>query len=97
MKYLLDTNVLIWFLAGDHQLSLNARSLISDPTNEIYTSIASLWEMAIKVRKGKLNLTLPFEDLFPKQLEDNNIQILDISVAHLHRLCHLPFRHHSTA
>lgn len=93
MKYLLDTHSLIWFIGGDVQLSSNARQLIDDEENELFISVASLWEMAIKFSIGKLNLGLPFETLFPEQLENNSIGILGITVEHLKAVCNLPFHH----
>ena len=93
MKYLLDTHTLIWFIEGDARLSAYARQLIEDEGNELFISIASLWEMAIKVSIGKLNLTQPFETLFPSQLEANSIEITDISVNHLKEVSRLPFHH----
>ena len=49
MKYLLDTHTLLWFLMGDKKLSHKARRLIDNPENKKLLSIASLWEIAIKV------------------------------------------------
>ncbi len=93
MRYLLDTNALLWFLAGDAKLSGRARQLIDDPGNEKFLSIASLWEIAIKVRLGKLDLDKPFEQVFPESLDFNRIQILDITVDSLTKLTTLPFHH----
>ena len=93
MRYLLDTNALLWFLAGDAKLSGRARGLIEDPNNEKLLSIVSLWEIAIKVRLGKLELDKPFEQVFPETLDFNCIQILDITVDSLIKLTTLPFHH----
>ena len=93
MKYLLDTHSLIWFLGGDPQFSAHARQLIEDDESELFVSVASLWEMAIKFSIGKLTLEKPFEQMFPEQLERNGIDILGIGVAHLKLLCALPFHH----
>lgn len=93
MKYLLDTHSLIWFITGDARLSSQARRLIEDENNELWVSVASLWEMAIKVSIGKLDLGRPFDALFPQQLEINSIEILDITVDHLKVVCELPFHH----
>ncbi len=60
MRLLLDTHTFLWFIGGDGRLSDHARTLILDPTNERFLSIASLWEMAIKTSLGKLKLALPF-------------------------------------
>ncbi len=93
MKYLLDTHRLLWFLSGDEQLSAPARQLIENESNEMFISVASLWEIAIKVSLRKLHLGQPFEKLFPFQLEQNSIEILDISLTHLSTLSRLPFHH----
>lgn len=93
MKYLLDTNALLWFLAGDDRLSDTAQQLIDDTSNETFLSIVSLWEIAIKVRLGKLDLDRPFEQVFPERLHFNRIAILDITVDSLIKLTTLPFHH----
>ena len=62
MRLLLDTHTLIWFFAGDSQLSTNARILIEDEDNNKLVSIASIWEMAIKQSNGDLNLSLPLHE-----------------------------------
>ena len=48
MKILLDTHILIWFFSGDERLSLKARQMIADESNEIYYSLASILEVEIK-------------------------------------------------
>ncbi len=93
MRYILDTHTLIWFIGGDAQLSGHARQLIDDEGNELFISTASLWEMAIKFSVGKLNLKQPFEEMFPRQLRDNSIEILSITVDHLKAVSTLPFHH----
>ena len=93
MKYLLDTHALLWFLKGDKKLSAKARGLIDNPGNRKFLSIASLWEIAIKVSLRKLVLDRPFEKLFPEQLHFNCIEILDIAVDNLAKLTTLPFHH----
>lgn len=93
MRYLLDTHSLIWFIGGDLQLSAHARQLMDDERNELFISMASLWEMAIKFSIGKLNLGQRFEEMFPAQLESNSIEILGITIDHLKAVCRLPFHH----
>ena len=56
MMLLLDTHAFLWFLADDAQLSNPARELIENSANEILLSMASLWEMAIKISLGKLTI-----------------------------------------
>ena len=93
MKYLLDTHTLLWFLQGDKKLSDKARQFIDNPSNEKFLSVASLWEIAIKMSLGKLVLGKSFEKLFPEQLHFNHIQILAITIDSLTKLATLPFHH----
>ena len=93
MRYLLDTNALLWFLTDDTKLSGRARQLIESSSNESFLSIVSLWEIAIKTGLGKLDLGEPFEQMFPEQLHLNRIEVLDITVDSLIKLTTLPFHH----
>lgn len=93
MRYLLDTHALLWFISEDKKLSDRAHRLILDSSSEIFLSIASLWEIAIKVNIGKLALDEPFEQLFPKELHFHKIKILDITVDNLVQLTTLPPHH----
>ncbi|WP_107671301.1 type II toxin-antitoxin system VapC family toxin [Cyanothece sp. BG0011] len=93
MKLLLDTHAFLWFIAGSSKLSQNARVLIEDQSNERFLSIASLWEIAIKVSIGKLKLQLSISDLVRDQVYDNDIKLLGISPQHLDTLKQLDFNH----
>jgi PIN domain nuclease of toxin-antitoxin system len=92
MKNLLDTHTFIWFLNGDKNLSTTAKKYIEDVDAENYLSIVSLWEIAIKISLGKLEINIPFEKLEAYILE-NNFQILPISFNDLIKLSNLPFHH----
>ena len=93
MRLLLDTHSLLWFIGGDANLPESARSLIEDPANQSFVSVASLWEMAIKVSLGRLTLKSSFETLVPHQLQQNGFGLLPITVAHLASVISLPFHH----
>ncbi len=93
MKALLDTNALLWFIEGHARLSNPARELIEDASNAMHVSPGSLWEIAIKVSLGKLELTEPFRELMPRELERNSMTLLPASIEHLARLVELPFHH----
>ncbi len=54
MRLLLDTHILLWWLANAPALPTRARELIADPANEVFVSPMSLWEIAVKTRLGKL-------------------------------------------
>lgn len=92
MKLLLDTHILIWYLEGHPNLPESQRLMIEDRRNLVAVSTASLWEMAIKISLGKLEL---MDDLatIETTLLQQGIRILPIQTAHLQRLLGLPFHH----
>lgn len=93
MRLLLDTCALLWMLGNDPKLSKTARMAVLDPTNERWISPASLMEIAIKVRLGKLPLPSPYQQLFPSQLITNDIQMLPLETRHIEPLTTLPLYH----
>jgi PIN domain nuclease of toxin-antitoxin system len=93
MRLLLDTHTFLWFINGSPQLSQTGRALIIDPSNESFISIASLWEIAIKVSLGKLQFDEPVERLIPQQIHANGFDMLDIAPSRIWGVAALPFRH----
>jgi len=92
MKYLLDTQVLLWIFGESDKLSVIATQIIKDQGNSLYVSKASFWEVAIKVSIGKL--TLPFElDVLIQETLSNNIEILEIEMSHILKIISLPLHH----
>ena len=93
MRFLLDTHTLLWSFAGDPSLSSHARRLIEDGANEIFVSAASAWEIATKVRLGKL----PTAELLLTDLEHYLARVgfdsLPISLSHALRAGSLPGEH----
>lgn len=89
MKLLLDTHVVLWWLATPEELSQPAQKAIAAASNEIYVSAASLWEMSIKQQLGKLALPACPIDV----LESNGFIMLDIRAAHGWRAGELPSHH----
>ena len=92
MNYLLDTHVLIWFLNGDKALSTKVRKAIESENAINFISIASLWEIAIKISLDRLSIKVSFEKL-SAELEKNNFQILPITFNDTIILSTLPFHH----
>jgi len=92
MNNLLDTHTLIWYLNGDNECSKNARECIEESETKNYISIASLWEIAIKVSLNKLVLNAPFEALL-LQLKRNGFLLLGITFNDTLTLTQLPFYH----
>ena len=93
MRLLLDTHSFLWFIGGSERLSFKARQEIENPENQSFLSTASLWEMAIKISLGKLDLLRPFEDLISQQLTLNGIELLEITIGHIAIIANLPFHH----
>jgi PIN domain nuclease of toxin-antitoxin system len=93
MRVILDTNSFLWFISGNEKLSNAAKIFISDFNNELILSTASLWEIAIKISIGKLELSQPYDKFIPQQLEENDIAILPITLKHLTKLIDLSFKH----
>jgi PIN domain nuclease of toxin-antitoxin system len=93
MRLLLDTHSFLWFIDNNPKLSAHAKTLIEDGTNEVSLSVASLWEIGIKLSLGKLTLSLPFDTFMSQQLEQNNIELLDLKISHVAAITNLPFHH----
>lgn len=92
MNLLLDTHTLIWFLEGDESLSSVARKQIENTSNTNFVSVASFWEIAIKVSLNKLVMQTSTENL--KQLVfENGIEILPITAENALFVSQLPFHH----
>ena len=93
MKVLVDTHAILWWLAGDERLSKRARKILQDPENKRWVSIASLWEIAIKMSSGRL----PAEGLtlgtIAGLLKSQQFAILPVRLEDLLRLELLPWLH----
>ena len=92
MKYLLDTHVALWLFGGNEKLSQNARGIIFDTDNEIYVSIISAWEVAIKVSIDKLDFEGGSE-AFLNAIEANNIDLVGVDREQIKTVEKLPFIH----
>lgn len=88
-RYLLDTHILLWWLANDKKLEKRIRDIISKPTNHIIVSTVSIWEIIIKKSLGKLKVP----DNLKEVIEINDFQILPIYADHTLYLENLPFIH----
>lgn len=93
MECLLDTHALLWIVTDDVQLSKKARKIFLDEENEIFISVASLWEIAIKVSLKRLNLGQTLNEFYIRHIVGNKIRLMDIKVEHLAELEYLEFHH----
>lgn len=93
MKLLLDTHTFIWWDSQPAKLSQKALALCQEPTNTLLLSVASIWEMQIKLQLGKLKLNLPLTEVIESQHKTNNIEILPVTLIHVLALESLPNHH----
>ena len=93
MKLLLDTHALIWFAEGHARLSRGAQDALHDPSNEVFYSVASIWELAIKLSLGKLAMSVKLDDAFERLLERNGLLALPVLYGHAARVALLPLHH----
>ncbi|MEO5572190.1 MAG: type II toxin-antitoxin system VapC family toxin [Bacteroidia bacterium] len=93
MRYLLDTHSLIWFLAADKQLSSAAKKQIDNfPETNCFVSIATFWEIAIKIKLGKIKFTHSFAEMKNKVIK-NDFEILPITFENTLIVSTLPLHH----
>ena len=86
-RLLLDTHLVLWWLADDPRLPAGLENHIQAPGNEVFVSQASLWEMAIKQSLGRLQVDLPELE---RQIPLQGFQWLPIRNAHLLAVAELP-------
>ncbi len=90
MKLLLDTHTLLWWLSDDRRIGQGARTLIADPGNDILVSVASLWEIVVKLRVGKLEVDI---GAIERAIIRDGFQRLTITPPHLAVLASLSLHH----
>lgn len=93
MKILLDTHTFIWRAGDRSKLSPRSFALCQDPANTLLLSVASVWEMQVKLQLGKMQLTLPLADIVTSQQQRNHIGVLLIRLEHVLALDSLPLHH----
>lgn len=93
MRALLDTHVFLWWINEDPRLSQNAREVLSDVENDLLFSVASVWEMAIKIGSGKLNIMGDPGTYISRYLGENNIEVLQVNLRHAAGIVELPNHH----
>ena len=80
MRLLLDTHAIVWYVDQDHLLSKPAHAAITDPSNDLLISAATIWEISIKAGLGKLKLSQPFLPWMTKAINDLRASLLPITV-----------------
>ena len=93
MSFILDTHAFLWWITDDARLSPRARDLIRNADNDVFLSIASAWEIAIKTQLGRLHLPERADRFVPAQLTRNGFQPLPIQMSHALYVGQLPNIH----
>ena len=91
--YLLDTHTFLWLATEDERLSPTARELVLDPATDLFLSVGSVWEMAVKKSLGRMELTVPLSRLVAEQLKQLRTSLLEIRREHALLVETLPFHH----
>ena len=89
MRLLLDTHALIWLISDNPDVSPNVREAVNDPDNEVFVSVASVWEISIKRSRGRLDAP---ENLV-EQLKNSDYTTLLVNLDHADRAGRLPLHH----
>lgn len=85
--YLLDTQILIWFFSNELQKDI--LQIVKNPENVIYLSVINVWEIILKIKKGKLKVPVDINEAIKK----SGFDTLDISMNHVFELQNLPEIH----
>jgi len=92
MRFLVDTHIFLFLINADDKLDKNIINTLENPSNSIYISMASLWEIVVKVNIGKLPLTRNINELY-ELLNKKSILVLNIQKQHLDIHLSLPLIH----
>lgn len=90
MRLLLDTHILLWGLSDDRRLNKSTRDIVVNPSNEIFVSAVSIWEVAIKATLGRIEIEI---DDLDAAVADAHFQPLPITFPHALTAGRLPNVH----
>ncbi len=93
MKYLLDTQAYLLLLEQDPELSPKANKAVENPKAEIFISIVSFWEMAVKINIGKLQLKASLQEIIQSSITSGGLSVLPVLIEHIIGLGSLPLHH----
>ena len=91
MNLLLDTHTLLWLMDGNPKLSETAAALIADPANLLHLSMASIWELAIKLGLKKIGLSVSLDVFLSTAISGFGLHVLEATLQDCIRYALLPF------
>jgi PIN domain nuclease of toxin-antitoxin system len=93
MNLLLDTHVFVWMHEDPNKISSRAFAELSNPSNKLFLSIASVWELQIKIQAKKFKFKETLEEVIEIEQITNGLQILSVTLTHALHLENLPPHH----
>lgn len=93
MRVLLDSHTVIWAVDDPSRLGSSATEVLEDVKNELLISAATIWELSIKCRLGKLDLSNQFDEWMAQAIHDLELDVLPITVEYAHFQSGLPNHH----
>jgi PIN domain nuclease of toxin-antitoxin system len=93
MRLLLDTHTFLWWDETPAKLSPTALQTVQDPTNTIFFSAVTVWELQIKIQLGKLQMRMTLKQVVEEQQRDNRLELLPLSLSHIYALDNLQMHH----
>ena len=93
MRVLVDTHTFLWALLKDHRLSATAKQVLTSREHELYFSLVSLWEIAVKMKIGKLNTVGSSVTYIRDEMAEYGMELLPIRYEHILQLERLPLHH----
>ncbi|WP_309722255.1 type II toxin-antitoxin system VapC family toxin [Armatimonas sp.] len=93
MRLLLDSHVFLWAIQSPEELSETALAALQDTSNDLYVSLATLWELQIKSDLGKLTLSKLLPQMIAEEVETGRMSVLSITPDHIYALSSLPHHH----
>ncbi len=93
MNLLLDSHAFVWMHEEPRKLSAKISLEILNPSNRIFLSVASVWELQIKIALGKFSFSDTLENVIAEEQRTNNLQILPVNLSHALYLENLPPHH----
>jgi PIN domain nuclease of toxin-antitoxin system len=93
MRILVDTHVFLWDLLDDRRSSRKAKEILSSDEHQLYFSLVSLWEIAIKMKTGKLNAVGSTVSYIRDEMAEYRMELLPLRYEHILELERLPLHH----
>jgi len=93
VNYLIDTHAFIWWITGESRLPQAVQQTLTEAGGSVWFSAASLWEMALKIKLGKLKMPDPFDVYILRQIQMNRMEVLPIHAPHVFETMKLPPHH----